>query len=142
MLLNFGSWFSRQDPLTVVDASELRIFSYQHQLMGIVDAVTTRGDEVTLIDYKTSRDTTITDEIMRQAVLYAILYQDRYGRAPDIVAIHFLKDPGDPIPIFIDEFFLDYGEILVESVREKTRSQEENAYPCNCGGYCERDFTL
>ena len=103
--------------------------------------MTTKGDEVTLIDYKTSRDTTITDEIMRQAVLYALLYQDRYGRAPDIVAIHFLKDPGDPIPIFIDEFFMDYGEILVESVREKTRSQEENAYPCTCGGYCERDFS-
>lgn len=142
MLQNFGSWFSRQDPLPVVEASELKIFSYHHQLMGIVDAVVTKGDEVTLIDYKTSRDTTVTDEIMRQAVLYALLYQDRYGRVPDIVAIHFLKDPGDPIPIFIDEFFLDYGEILVESVREKTHSQEENAYPCTCGGYCERDFTL
>jgi ATP-dependent helicase/DNAse subunit B len=141
MLLNYTCWFTRQDSPPLVNYSEVKIFSDYLQLMGIIDAVKINGNEVTLIDYKTSKNPTVTDEIMRQAVLYALLYQDRYNRAPDIVYIHFLKDPGDPIAIHIDELFLEYAEILLESVREKTRTKEENAYLCTCGGYCERDFS-
>ena len=141
MLLNYACWFTRQDTPPLVNYSEVKIFSDYLQFMGIIDAVRINGNEVTLIDYKTSKNPTVTDEIMRQAVLYALLYKDRYNRAPDVVCIHFLKNPGDPIAIHIDELFLEYAEILLESVREKTRSKEENAYHCTCGGYCERDFT-
>ena len=142
MLLNYACWFTRQDSPPLVNYSEVKIFSDYLQLMGIIDAVRINGNEVTLIDYKASKNPTITDEIMRQAVLYALLYQDRYNRAPDVVCIHFLKNPGDPIPIHIDELFLEYAEILLESVREKTRSNDERSYPCTCGGYCERDFSI
>ena len=140
MLLNYAEWFTRQDTPPLVNDSEVKIFSDYLGLMGIIDAVRINGNEVTLIDYKTSKNPTVTDEIMRQAVIYALLYRDRYNRVPDVVCIHFLKDPGDPIPIHIDELFLEYAEILVESVREKTRSNDEHSYPCTCGGYCERDF--
>jgi hypothetical protein len=142
MLLNYAGWFTRQNPLPLVSDSEVKIFSNYLGLMGIIDAVRNNGNEVILIDYKTSKNPTVTDETMRQAVIYALLYKDRYNRVPDIVCIHFLKEPGDPIPIHIDELFLEYAEILVESVREKTRSNDESSYPCTCGGYCERDFTL
>ena len=141
MLLNFSDWFSRQDIPPLVDYSEVKLFSNRLGLMGIVDAVKFRDHEVTLIDYKTSKNCTVTDEIFRQVVLYALLYQDRYNKAPDVVCIHFLKEPGDPIPVHIDENFLEYAEILVDSVREKTLSGDELSYPCTCGGYCERDFT-
>lgn len=142
MLLNYASWFTRQNPLPLVSDSEVKIFSNYLGLMGIIDAVRISGNEVALIDYKTSKNPTVTDEIMRQAVIYALLYKDRYNRVPDVVCIHFLKEPGDLIPIHIDELFLEYAEILVESVREKTRTSDEHSYPCTCGGYCERDFTL
>jgi hypothetical protein len=125
----------------LVNYSEVKIFSNYLGLMGIIDAVRINGNKVILIDYKTSKNPTVTDEIMRQAILYALLYQDRYNRAPDLVCIHFLKDPGDPITIHIDDHFLEYAEILVESVREKTRTNDERSYPCTCGGYCERDFS-
>jgi len=41
----------------------------------------------------------------------------------------FPENPGDPIPIHIDELFLEYAEILVESVREKTRANDEHSFP-------------
>jgi ATP-dependent helicase/DNAse subunit B len=141
MLTNFSQWFYRQDLPPLVDYAEVKLFSNQLQLMGIIDAIKFKDHEVILIDYKTSSNFKITDDIYRQAALYALLYRDRYNKIPDLVAIHFLKDPGDPIPIHIDEIFLEYGDIINNSIREKTRSTDEKDYPCTCGGYCERDFT-
>ena len=65
-----------------------------------------------IIDYKTSQKHVITDDINRQAAIYALLYQDRYGDHPEAVWIHFLIDPGDPIPIHIDEHLMDYGKTV------------------------------
>ena len=76
----------------------------------------------------------------RQAAIYGLLYQDRYGEVPEAVNIHFLIDPGDPLTIHIDEHLLDYGKLLIKSVRDKTQSVEEVDYPCTCGGFCERDL--
>jgi len=139
MLLNFSHWFVKNN-LSVPDACESRIWSHNLKAMGIIDAVFSKDDTVILIDYKTSKYANLTDDIQRQAALYALLYQDKYQKIPDAVWIHFLKFPGDPLPIQIDEATLEYGKILIESVREKTVSQNESDYPCKCGGYCERDF--
>ena len=140
MLLNFGDWFIRQEPPSFVDASEVKLFSDNLRLMGIIDAIQFKGGDVNLIDYKTSKNAVITDDIMRQATIYALLYQDRHKKAPRAVCIHFLKEPGEPIPIHIDEHILEYGKILVESIRAKTRSTDEQSYPCTCGGQCESEF--
>ena len=48
--------------------------------------------------------------------------------------------PDDPKPIHIDDELLQYGKTLIESVVEKTKTEDEQDYPCSCGGYCERDF--
>jgi hypothetical protein len=85
MLINFGDWFLRQEPPSFVDASELKIFSDNLRLMGIIDAVQFKGGKVNLIDYKTSKNAVITDDIMRQAAIYALLYQDRHNKVPHAV---------------------------------------------------------
>lgn len=139
MLLNFSHWFFKNN-LPVPDACESRIWSRNLKAMGIIDAVLLKDNTVILIDYKTSKYANLTDDIQRQAALYALLYQDKYRKIPDAVWIHFLKFPDDPLPIKIDEATIEYGKILIESVREKTVSQNESDYPCKCGGYCERDF--
>ncbi len=139
MLLNFSHWFYKNN-LPSPEASEARIFSRNLGLMGIIDAVLMIDDKVVLVDYKTSKHPRITDDMQRQAALYALLYEDRYGIIPESVWIHFLKLPDDPQPIHIDDELLHYGKILIGSVREKTTSQNEKDYPCTCGGYCERDF--
>lgn len=139
MLINFSQWFYKNN-LASPELSEARIISKNLGLMGIIDAIHIRNDKVVLVDYKTSRRAEITDDIQRQAALYALLYQDRYRKAPDQIWIHFLKFPGDPLPVHVDEPLLAYAKILVDSIRKDTRSQDEHDYPCTCGGYCERDF--
>ena len=139
MLLNFSHWFYKNE-MPSPDLTEARIFSRNLSLMGIIDAVHKWGDKIILVDYKTSKHARITNDIMRQAALYALLYDDSYRIIPDAVWIHFLKYPGDPQPIHIDDELLQYVKITIESVREKTRSQDKEDYPCTCGGYCERDF--
>ena len=139
MLLNFGHWLLKNG-LSTPALSETRLWSDNLRAMGIIDAVHVMSDKVALVDYKTSKQAKITSDIMRQAALYALLYQDKYNKVPDAVWIHFLKDPGEPQTIHIDNEILHYGKTLIESVHEKTTSYDETSYPCTCGGYCERDF--
>ena len=139
MLLNFGNWLFNNG-LSTPKLSETRLWSENLRAMGIIDAVHVMDDKVVLVDYKTSRHARITSDIMRQAALYALLYQDKYNKAPDAVWIHFLKDPGEPQTIPIDNEILHYGKTLIDSVHEKTTSYDEISYPCTCGGYCEREF--
>jgi putative RecB family exonuclease len=141
MLINFSHWFVRQKIPPVVTSSELKLFSGRLGLMGIIDAVRINDNGVFLIDYKTSKDYSITDDIFRQAVLYCLLFQDRNDEIPLAVYIHFLKDPGDPMAVFIDDAQLAYGRVLIDFVHDKTGTNDERNYPCTCGGYCERDFT-
>ena len=139
MLFNFSHWFyKRQMPCP--DLTEARLYSQTLRLMGIVDAIHETPDKVILVDYKTSKNPVITDDMKRQAAIYALLYQDKFNVIPDAVWIHFLVDPADPSPIHVDEHLLAYGKILVDSVREKTASENIGDYPCTCGGYCEKDL--
>jgi ATP-dependent exoDNAse (exonuclease V) beta subunit len=139
MLINFTDWFFRNN-MALPELSEARMFSRNLGLAGIIDAVHTRDDKVTLVDYKTSRHAKITDDIRRQAALYALLYHDKNKTLPDQIWVHFLKFPGDPLQIKIDDQLVNYAKFLVNSVREDTKSDDEQDYPCTCGGYCEMDF--
>ena len=139
MLINFGRWLVKKG-MSPADLYETRIWSNNLRVMGIIDAVHLMGDKVILVDYKTSKYVKITEDIKRQAALYALMYQDKYNKSPDEVWIHFLKVQDDPLPIHIDENVLAYGKILIDSVHEKTTSKNEEDYPCKCGGFCERDF--
>jgi len=139
MLFNFSHWFYKHG-MPSPDLTEARIFSNHLKLMGIVDAVHEKKNKTLLVDYKTSKNPKITDDIKRQAALYALLYFDKFKETPEAILIHFLKEVGDPIPIQVDEHLLEYAKILLESVRDKTKTLDEKAYPCTCGGYCEKDF--
>jgi len=139
MLINFAHWLFKNG-LSTADLAETKMWSNNLRVMGIIDAVHIMGDKVILVDYKTSKYAKITEDIKRQAILYALMYQDKYNKAPDEVWIHFLKVSDDPLPIHIDENVLEYGKILIDSIHEKTVSKDEEDYPCKCGGYCERDF--
>jgi hypothetical protein len=138
MLLNFSHWFFKNN-MPAPDLIEARILSQNLGLLGIIDAVF-EETKVILVDYKTSKHAKITDDTLRQAALYCLLYHDRFKRIPDAVWIHFLKEPGDPVPIGVDEPLLNYAKILIESIRKKTLSDNKTDYPCTCGGYCARDF--
>ena len=139
MIFNYSHWLFKHG-LPSPDMTEARFFSKNLRLMGIIDAVYENQGKTILVDYKTSKNPEVTDDINRQAAIYAFLYMDRFKKAPESIWIHFLKDVDEPKLIHVDEHLLDYAKILVESIREKTKGFDKQSYPCTCGGYCERDF--
>lgn len=139
MLINYGYWFhGRRAPKPL--ATESRFYSRNLGLMGIVDAIYRFGERDILVDYKTSKKAEINPDMERQAAVYALLFEDKHGRPPEAVWIHFVKFNQDPLVINVDETLLNYGRILTESIRKQTNSTNEADYPCTCGGWCERDF--
>ena len=139
MLLNYSHWLLKHG-FKCPDFSELRLYSKSLGLMGIIDAVHQEPCKAFIIDYKTSQRAELTDNINRQAAIYALLYHECYQEMPQAVWIHFLINPDEPIPVHVDEHLLDYGKLMVEFIREKTRSYHEVDYPCTCGGFCEKDL--
>ncbi|MBU4599121.1 MAG: PD-(D/E)XK nuclease family protein [Proteobacteria bacterium] len=139
MLINFAAWKQR-NPTLLVTRYEARLVSKKLGLLGIVDAIHDIGGEPIVVDYKTSRRPEITPEIERQAAIYALLYGEFFGRPLEEVWIHFLASEGDPEAIRVDDALLHYARTLVESTHQNTISEQEEDYPCTCGGRCERDF--
>ena len=138
MLRNFAQWYSQNSVLP--SSSETKMLSWNLRLMGIVDAVHHIGDRVVLVDYKTSKYPRITDDIRRQAALYALLYEDQHGIPPSEVRIHFLVEAVDPTSIRVDEDLLTYARETLRRVAQKTRTTLQQDYPCTCGGLCKKDF--
>lgn len=139
MVIHFAFWVERRQ-LPLSRRSEVRLASKAHKLMGIVDAVHGKDSGAVLVDYKTSKRAEITPDIQRQAALYALLHQDMYGQAPKEVLIHFLKFDEPPLVIHVDEELVDYARMVTQSVHDRTQSQEEEDYPCTCGGWCAKEF--
>lgn len=138
MLRNFAHWHdkNRRPPAS----SETKIFSWNLRLMGIIDAIHLQNNRVFLVDYKTSKHPTITEEIHRQAALYALLYEDQHGVSPAEIRIHFLIQPGDPTSIPVDQELLAHARNMLQYVNKKTAGNDKEDYPCTCGGLCKKDF--
>ena len=119
--------------------TEVKLFSNIHGVMGIIDAIHRNNGKVSLTDYKTSKKDALTPDIKIQMAIYALLYQDNYGRLPDTVIIHFLKHETE-VPFKVDNKFTDYAVKLCKEIHEKTSSVNKQDYPCQCGGWCEKDF--
>jgi CRISPR/Cas system-associated exonuclease Cas4 (RecB family) len=119
--------------------TEVKLFSNIYGVMGIIDAIHRQNGKVSLTDYKTSKKDALTPDIKIQMAIYALLYQDNYGRLPDTVIIHFLKHETE-VPFKVDNKFTDYAIKLCKEIHEKTSSKNEQDYPCQCGGWCEKDF--
>jgi CRISPR/Cas system-associated exonuclease Cas4 (RecB family) len=139
MLSNFANWFNENNQ-PVADLTEAKIWSKKLGLMGIVDTVYSTSHNPVVIDYKTSVRPEITEDIRRQAILYALLFEDKFQVLPRKILIHFLQSPGYPKAIKIDHADLDHGRQLIQAVRNSITSHDKADYPCTCGGYCQRDF--
>jgi CRISPR/Cas system-associated exonuclease Cas4 (RecB family) len=119
--------------------TEVKLFSNIYGVMGIIDAIHRNNGNVSLTDYKTSKKDALTPDIKIQMAIYALLYHDNYGALPDKIIIHFLKHQTE-VPFKVDNKFTDYAIKLCQEIHEKTSSQNEQDYPCQCGGWCQKDF--
>jgi ATP-dependent exoDNAse (exonuclease V) beta subunit len=121
--------------------TEIKLFSKTHGVMGIVDAIFVNNGDTLLVDYKTSKKNDITEDIKVQLAIYALLYRENYRRMPDIVAIDFLKHQEER-RFRVTEKLIQYAAQLCSDIHKKTVSNNEIDYPCQCGGWCDKEFIM
>ena len=121
--------------------TEIKLFSKTHKAMGIIDAVFTDRGSIILLDYKTGKKNEITADIKVQLAIYALLYREKFGRMPDIVAIDFLKHQEER-RFRANEKLIQYAAQICSDIHKKTISNNEKDYPCQCGGWCEKEFNM
>ena len=121
--------------------TEIKLFSKTHGVMGIIDAVFTNNGRILLLDYKTGKKNEITQDIKVQLAVYALLYREKFGRMPDIVAIDFLKHQEER-RFRASEKLIQYAAQMCCDIHQKTISNNEIDYPCHCGGWCDKEFIM
>lgn len=120
---------------------EIKLFSSdEYSVMGIIDVIRENSYGIEIIDYKTSKNPTLTDEYRLQLAIYALLYEENFKKRPDRIGIHFLKFKDGIRMIEVDDHLINRAKKEAKLIHINTASNDPAAYPCKCGGWCERDF--
>jgi CRISPR/Cas system-associated exonuclease Cas4 (RecB family) len=128
--LSFSEAFERVRPKT-----EVQILSKRLGVMGVVDAVHNYDRKISIIDYKTSNKNEMDAECMIQLSILALLYNERFGKTPDRVGIHFLRHGLRMLPVIPD--VLEFGEKVCSRFRWVTDSDDICDYPQKKSGLCK-----
>ncbi len=113
---------------------EEEFVSEKHQVRGFIDAIH-EGEEINLVDYKTSSRFEINNEIRLQLGIYALLYSEKNGKKPDKVTVNFLKFGEKEIEV-TDELIEEAKE-KCKNIQQVTRSKKADDYPMKEGPLCK-----
>ncbi|MFT4343352.1 MAG: RecB family exonuclease [Candidatus Woesearchaeota archaeon] len=128
--LSFKDAFAKWVPIT-----EEEFISDKHKVKGFIDAIHKIGEEVIVMDYKTSKKDAITPEYRLQLAIYALLFHEKYGVLPQKAGINFLLH-GERM-IDVDEELVTLAKREIELIHMNTESDDINDYPMKPGPLCK-----
>lgn len=102
---------------------------------GYIDVVQKDGQDIILMDYKTSKKAEITEEYKLQLAIYALLYHRKHGIYPKKAGLWFLKHK--PIFVDVDEKLTKFAESEIELIHLATESDRIAEYPKQQSGLCK-----
>lgn len=105
---------------------EKEYVSQYYSVHGFVDAIEHAGDEVRIVDYKTSKDPKMTPEYKLQLAIYSLLYHETHGHPPNKVGIFFLKD--GPQFINVDADLLEMAKREIAVIHKGTETDDITDY--------------
>lgn len=114
--------------------TEVGYVSEKYNVKGYIDAIH-EGDEIVLLDYKTSSKDIFTEEYKLQMAIYALLYAEKNNRFPDKVGINFLRF-GEKY-LKIDDQLIEFAKKECRMISKKTSSTDMNDYPKKESGLCK-----
>jgi len=123
--------------------AETRQVCHTFGVQGIRDARYPDPQNVEVRDYKTGEKTEITKDIKLQLGIYALLEKQCTGKLPDKVSVHFVRHPAskdNPRIFRPTQKLVDWVIHEIEDHHDRTQSDNEEDYPCVCGGWCEKEF--
>lgn len=116
--------------------TEIYFVSEKYRVQGYVDAIHEDGDEITIIDYKTSKRDYISDEYKRQLAIYALLHYEMFGSYPKKVGLFFLRHGTEKI-INVDEGLIEMAKEVCCEIHTKTVSDDIKNYPRSFSILCK-----
>lgn len=128
--VSFSEAFAKFTPKT-----ELEYSSEDLKVRGFIDAIEEYDGIVRVMDYKTSKNSKISPEYYLQLGIYAILYELKHGRMPDIVGIYFLKDK--EVTLKVDEELVSNAKFKIEQIHASTDSDSLIDYKKNPTPLCK-----
>ncbi|MBT5021222.1 PD-(D/E)XK nuclease family protein [Candidatus Woesearchaeota archaeon] len=102
---------------------------------GFVDVIHKKGEDVIVVDYKTSKKSTVTPAYQLQLGIYALLYKRKHGVPPKKVGIWFLKDR--EIHIDVTAEMIKEALFQIEQVHASTQTDVIADYPKKESGLCK-----
>jgi putative RecB family exonuclease len=105
-------------------------------VLGYIDVIEKVGENISLIDYKTSKAAKISDDYKLQLAIYAMLYKEKHGIAPNKVGISFLKF-GETHELMVNQDLIDYALLEVELIHANTQTKNIIDYPKNITPLCK-----
>jgi CRISPR/Cas system-associated exonuclease Cas4 (RecB family) len=101
---------------------------------GFIDCIHLDGEDVILVDYKTSKSSELKPEYKLQLGIYAALYQEKHGKLPSKVGLWFLKDK--PLFIKVTDDLVKDALFEIEQIHFNTASDALKDYPKRTSPLC------
>ena len=125
-------------------AMEQGLNSDLHMVRGFIDYIEEYTDSTTpagekkvrVMDYKTSKSSELTDSYRLQLAIYALLYEETYGKKPNKVGLWFLKN-GKEVCVNVDEELINHAKFEIEQIHFNTQTKTISDYPMKSSPLCK-----
>ncbi len=102
---------------------------------GFIDVIQKDGEDIILMDYKTSKSSELKKEYLLQLGIYSVLYEKEHGKYPSKVGLWFLKDK--PVTIKVTPQLVKDALFEIEQIHFATESDKIKDYPKYESGLCK-----
>jgi CRISPR/Cas system-associated exonuclease Cas4 (RecB family) len=102
---------------------------------GFIDVVQQEGEDIILVDYKTSKSSELKQEYLLQLGIYALLYEKKHGKYPKKVGLWFLKDK--QVMLNVTPKLVKDALFEIEQIHFATESDKITDYPKRESGLCK-----
>src|SRR3989344_9119505 len=116
--------------------TEIYMQSEKYNVRGYIDAIIEIDGEVYIIDYKTSSKDEMTGDYQLQLAIYAMMYQEKEGKLPNKLVLHFLRH-GTKKFLEITSELIEKAKKECELIKINTVSNDIKDYEKNPGYYCK-----
>lgn len=143
MVINWlHDWLKSEASEQPESALEESIFNKKWQLCGRIDRIIKNRSPPLVIDFKTCKSIDLkSEDYRRQMAIYHLLYSEKHLQKPN-TAIHFLKFPNGLREINPTEEEIEDLKRLILEIHDKTQSTDPADYPCECHGWCSKEFGI
>ncbi len=130
-----GKTFAEAFNILAPIAMEKEYRDQELMVRGFVDVIHQDGDDIIVIDYKTSKKDDFKPEYKLQLGIYAVLYEKEHGKYPEKVGIWFLKHKSTIVKVTPE--LVKEALFQIEQIHFATESDDITDYKKSISPLCK-----